>query len=248
MLLRLDHGFFDQRCQSPHVMLEDGVVENVKSGEVGETRAIESRILMVHRGKPIDSEILVNSGLAAMKRTGKPLAPLRREARATIYVMPNGETVRMRTCNDRKVVVVSWTDALDAKLNIEGTDWVLLVMPEVRRKLGKTICYLVPTNVLAAEARCVREAWLARKPDRVRNNRTWKLWFGQKKGGNASDLETMWSQYRLDISIIAAQRTVSAPSSRGIVVKKEIDEARRRIALAAGVPIKTVRIKISFEQ
>ena len=33
----------------------------------------------------------------------------------------------------------------DAKLNIQGTEWLLVVMPEVPRTRGKVLAYLVPT-------------------------------------------------------------------------------------------------------
>src|ERR1700761_2584655 len=78
----------------------------------------------------IESGTLVEAGLAAMARAGKPLSKLPSKGRAMLYAMPNGESVRMRTCNDHLLIIVADRPSADAKLNIEGTDWLLLVMPE----------------------------------------------------------------------------------------------------------------------
>src|SRR5205807_8783352 len=94
----------------------------------------------------IESEILVQAGLAAMNQSGKPLSRLPSKGRAMIYSMPDGQTVRLRTCNDHVLIVVGDTAAPDTRLNVEGTDWLLLVMPEIERAPGKTVSYLLPTK------------------------------------------------------------------------------------------------------
>ena len=131
-----------------------------------------------------------------------PLIPLPSIGRAMIYAMPNGETVRIRTSNDHMLLVVGWTRAPGAKLNVDGTDWLLLVMPEVRRTLGRAICYLLPTREVEAEARRVREAWCARNRKTESNNRTFKLWFKKDSRTLASDYATKWSKYRLDVCVV----------------------------------------------
>lgn len=195
----------------------------------------------------IDSEILVESGLAAMKRAGKPLSRLPSKGRAMLYEMANHETVRMRTCNDHVLIVVGETSALDAKLNIEGTDWLLLVMPEVERTPGNTLCYLLPTKEVEAEARRTHNDWLAGNPNTKGDNKTWNLWFKKDAPTKANDYGTKWSKYRLDVSVVATQPIVTANGGRRVDIKSEVEDARRRIAQAAGVPVEAVKITINFE-
>ena len=90
----------------------------------------------------IDNEVLRDAGLALMRENGKPLAKLPSSGRSMLYSMPNGESVRVRTSNDHILVVVADKPTPDAHLNIQGTDWLLIVMPEVERAEGKVIAYL----------------------------------------------------------------------------------------------------------
>ena len=195
----------------------------------------------------IDSRTLVEAGMAAMRAAGKPLTKLPSKGRAMIYALPNGETVRMRTCNDHVLIVVSDSPEPGAKLNIEGTDWLLTVMPEVERTPGNVFAYQIPTKEVEAEARRTHQEWLASKPNTKGKNTTWNLWFKSDAPSKANNYAIKWAKYRVESSIdvrkIAAPKIV-APTSD---IKSEVENARRRIAEVAGVAIEAVKITINFE-
>lgn len=194
----------------------------------------------------IESSDLVEAGLAAMQALGRPLTRQPSKGRAMLYSMPNGETVRLRTCNDHVLIVVGDRPTPDAKLNIEGTDWLLLVMPEVERTPGNIVCYLLPTKEVEAEARRTHQEWLDGKPNTGGDNKTWNLWFRADGPGKANDYARKWQQYKLAApSSEAAVRTEARPGTGN--VKAEVEIARRRIAEAAGVPVEAVKIAINFE-
>lgn len=195
----------------------------------------------------IESEVLVEAGLAAMKGVGKPLARLPSKGRSMIYGMTNGETVRVRTCNDHVLIVVGDSPAPDAKLNVEGTDWLLLVMPEIERTPGKTVSYLLPAKEVEAEARRTHKEWLQGSPNTKGDNRTWNLWFKKDAPTKANDYAARWSRYRLDVTINASEPSPTVVPGRRTNIKSEVEDARRRIAQAAGVPVESVKITINFE-
>src|SRR5271166_6556214 len=120
----------------------------------------------------IDNNALLEAGLELMKRNGKSLSKQPSFGRKMLYSLPNGETVRVRTCNDHILIVVADSPALDAKLNIEETDWLLIVMPEIERTPGKVIAYLVPTAVAVEASRQTHSEWLATNPNTKGNNTT----------------------------------------------------------------------------
>jgi hypothetical protein len=193
----------------------------------------------------IESGTLVEAGLAAMSRAGKPLTKLPSKGRAMLYALPNGETVRMRTCNDHLLIVVADNPSAEAKLNIEGTDWLLLVMPEIERTAGKTVAYLLPVSEVEGEARRTHREWLATEPNTKGQNTTWNLWFRKDAPGKANDYATKWARYKLDGTVDVAERPT--PTETGGNVKSEVEAARKRIAAAAGVPVESVKITINFE-
>lgn len=181
-----------------------------------------------------------------MLRLGKPLSRLPSKGRAMLYGLPNGQTVRMRTCNDHVLIVVADSPSADAKLNIEGTDWLLLVMPEKERTVGKTFAYLLPVEEVEREARRTHREWLATQPNTKGKNTTWNLWFKKDGPGKANDYATKWACYKLDTSIEILEQAnikVSGPLN----VRAEVENARKRIAAAAGVPVEAVKITINFE-
>lgn len=193
----------------------------------------------------IESGTLVEAGLAAMSRVGKPLARLPSKGRAMLYALPNGETVRMRTCNDHVLIIVADRPSAEAKLNIEGTDWLLLVMPEIERTAGKTVAYLLPVAEVEDEARRTHREWLATAPNTKGQNTTWNLWFREDAPGKANDYAAKWARYKIDSSVDVAERPTRAQS--GGNVRMEVEAARKRIAAAAGVPVESVKITINFE-
>ena len=74
---------------------------------------------------------LLAAGLELMKQNGMPLTKLPDFGRSMMYSRPDGQTVRVRTCNDHILIVLGDKPSGDAKLNIEGTDWLLVVMPTI---------------------------------------------------------------------------------------------------------------------
>src|SRR5690348_13725398 len=90
---------------------------------------------------------LLQAGIRLAEDNGIHLTRLESKSRAMVYRAPNGETVRVRTCNDHVLVAVASSPDESAKLNIEGTDKLLIVMPQVPRTSGPVVAYLVPTAV-----------------------------------------------------------------------------------------------------
>lgn len=165
-----------------------------------------------------------------------------------LYNMPNGETVRVRTCNDHLLIAVADRPDVNASLNIEGTDWLLVVMPEKERTPGNITSYLIPTPVAVSEVRRTHREWLDSSPNTKGDNRTWALWFRADGPGKAHDYATKWANYRLsDTPAIKSEGpTKSSPIRPGGNIKDEVERARRRIAEVAGVAVEAVRITIDF--
>jgi len=195
----------------------------------------------------VESADLLAAGLELMRTNGKPLQKLDSPGRSMIYALPGGETVRVRTCNDHILIVVADRPDAEAKLNIEGTDWLLIIMPEIERQRGDVIAYLVPSSVAADAARQTHRDWLATQPDTKGTNTTWNLWFRADAPGKANNYAEKWQAYRLSGTGSTEKPVDPLPESpvRG-GIKAEVENARRRIAAAAGVPIEAVRITIDF--
>jgi hypothetical protein len=167
-----------------------------------------------------------------------------------MYALENGETVRVRTCNDHILIVLSGKHSGDAKLNIEGTDWLLIVMPEIERTPGKVIAYLVPTKVAADASRQTHSEWLATNPNTKGNNTTWNLWFREDGPPKANDFARKWRTYRVQGASEITQGMSFAearePAGPAGNVKAEVEMARQRISKAAGVSLDAVKITIQF--
>jgi hypothetical protein len=194
----------------------------------------------------IDNEVLVTAGLDTMGRIGKPLTKIQGFGRAMMYSLPNGERVRVRTCNDHILIVVADSPAVDAKLNIEGTEWLLIVMPEVERTPGKIMAYLVPTQVAVEAARLTHRTWLETNPNTRGSNTTWNLWFDENSPSKANDFANKWKQYLLNSDDVRANEIVLNEASQTGSVKAEVEAARQRISKAAGVSPSAVKITIEF--
>jgi hypothetical protein len=163
-----------------------------------------------------------------------------------LYCLPNGERVRARTCNDHILIIVADSPAVDAKLNIEGTEWLLIVMPEVERTPGRIIAYLVPTQVAVDAARLTHRTWLETNPNTRGGNTTWNLWFDENGPSKANDFATKWKQYLLNSDDVRANEAVLNDSGQTGSVKAEVEAARQRISKAAGVSPGAVKITIEF--
>ncbi len=190
----------------------------------------------------LDNDELLRAGLELMERNNRPLTKLASTGRSMQYSLPNGETVRVRTCNDHILIVIADRPTNDAKLNIEGTDWLLIVMPEVERTPGNILAYLLPTRVVVEAARTTHQRWLSTNPNTKGGNTTWNLWFDPRGPAAANDFAKKWQEYRLKDPGEYRTGPLSGPSD----VKLEVEEARRRISKVAGVPQSAVRITIDF--
>jgi hypothetical protein len=203
----------------------------------------------VSKGPKIDKAVLLNAGLDLMRHNGQPLSPMPSKGPSKLYTLPNGETVRARTCNDHVLIVLAEQASLDAKLNIEGTNWLLVVMPEIERTPGKVIGYLIPAAEAVAAARQTHGEWLARNPNTRGDNTTWALYFRPDSSKKAKDFSAVWSKYRLK-GDGTTDVTDGDPVRRGATepgnIKAEVEAARQRIARAAGVALSAVRITIDF--
>ncbi len=199
------------------------------------------------KGPKIENDVFVQNALTLMQQSGWPLSKIEKSGRSKLYRKENGETVRIRTCNDHLLIVLADTPDEGAKLNIEGTDWLLIVMPEVERTPGPTIAYHIPTHIVVTEARESHKRWLATNPQSD-GNTTWNLWFNSKGPQAASGYATKWAEYRLKGTATTVGELGQSPSagSAGGNLKAEVEAARQRIAQVAGVGVNAVRITIDF--
>ena len=193
----------------------------------------------------IPNDVLLATGIELMKQNGKMLTKQPNFGRAMMYSLPNGETVRVRTCNDHILIILADQSSGNAKLNIEGTDWLLVVMPEIERTPGKARAYLVPTRIACEAARRTHQAWLDTHPNTNGNNTTWNLWFSADGPAKANNFDTHWKQYLLKGDGEATQAVNLGETADGSV-KIEVETARQRISKAAGVSPAAVRISIDF--
>jgi hypothetical protein len=194
----------------------------------------------------IDNGLLLRVGVELMRQNGKPLSKLQSSGRSMLYALSTGETVRVRTCNDHILIVLADRPVQDAKLNIEGTDWLLIVMPEIERTPGPAVAYLVPTSVAVDAARGTHQEWLSTNPNTNGGNTTWNLWFDGDGPHKANGFGRKWSKYRLAGEGTTVQPVALPEISEPNNIKAEVESARQRISKAAGVSPGAVRITIDF--
>ena len=197
----------------------------------------------------VPNEVLLECGLDLMKQNGKPLTKMQTKGRAMIYAMPDKLTVRIRTCNDHLLVVLADRDAEDAKLNVEGTDFILIVMPTTPRSHGPVAGFLVPSEIVAEAARSTHREWRAGNPNTKGENRTWNLWFSDNGPHKASGFARKWSAYLLNGRVSTQspsganlQEQQTAPAKLGEIIAI----AKSQIAEAAGVTPNAVHISIDL--
>lgn len=195
------------------------------------------------RAGRIPNDTLLDAGLILMKQAGRSLERVKTNTRSMQYALPNGETVRVRTCNDHVLVALAASPRKGAALNIEGTDHLLIVMPETPRTAGSVIAYLVPTKVAVEAVRSSHANWLDSNPNTKGENRTWNIWFDEaaKAGGFAEK----WAKYRLPGSV-STLKSSPAPATASGTLGDVIATAKQQIADAAGVPIDAVKITVEF--
>jgi hypothetical protein len=174
----------------------------------------------------IPNDWLLAAGLELMKQNGMPLTKLPNFGRSMIYSRPDGATVRVRTCNDHILIVLGDKPSGDARLNIEGTDWLLIVMPENPRTPGRVRAYLVPTKVACDAARQTHHAWLNTSPNTKGDNKTWNLWFSADGPAKANNFAALWKQYVLAGDTEATQAASLTTSVDGSL-KTEVESSGR---------------------
>jgi hypothetical protein len=193
---------------------------------------------------------LLQAGLQLMAGSGMPLDRMETRGRAMLYRAPDGKTVRVRTCNDHVLVVLADRAGPDASLNIEGTDHLLVVMPERPRSRGYVIAYFVPTQEAVRAARVTHKEWLASSPNTRGENRTWNLWFDDDGPAKANCFARKWAGYRIpgsvDLSKPHGVAPVTKPNGDTNSLSDVIAVAKHKIASAAGVPESAIRISIDF--
>ena len=195
----------------------------------------------------VPNQTLVDAAVEMMTAADRPMRRLATGTRAMKYALTDGKTVRVRTCNDHVLVVLASTAEEGASLNIEGTDFVLIVMPETPRQAGPVIAYLLPTDLAVEDVRRAHTAWLNSGPATKGNNRTWNIWFDEGPPG-CSGFAIKWAKHRMSsqprnggegrLAISARQS-----GSLGAVIAR----ARSDIASAAGVPLDAVKITVVLD-
>ncbi|MBO6946394.1 MAG: hypothetical protein JJ855_00325 [Rhodospirillales bacterium] len=206
----------------------------------------------------IPGKDLVKAGLDIMAADGKPLERVPSRGRSMIYAMQDGRTVRIRTSNDHVLMVVADSPDVDAPVNIEGTDMLLVVMPETERTPGRVIAFLVPSARAAEDAREGYRQWLERNPRTKGNNTTRTLWFDSDLSEASHGFMERWAEYRLAAGTEVSPPETSPPPRRatgipdrndagGRLLRDVVEDAKRLIADAAGVAPENVHITISMD-
>jgi len=193
----------------------------------------------------VENSSLLAAGLDLMELSGRPLTKISTGNRSMLYRLPEGETVRVRTCNDHVLVVIATPAPDDIALNVDGTDFILFVVPKIERTKGEVEAFLLPT---AAVVRAVRTAY-AQSLTGVRNrdtSTTCNLWLGNGPD-NASNFRTHWNEYRLTGNSSARalpRESLVDQSPLKMSLGETIEVAKRHIAEAAGVSADRVKITV----
>ena len=155
----------------------------------------------------IANKLLREAGVELMKKNKMPLGNITC-GNSMIGLTPCKKSVRIRTSNDHRLIITANQPDPNASLNIEGTYWLLMVMPERERSLGKVIGYLIPTAEIKEKMKISHEAWLETKPQTSGNNQTWTLEFNKYIGKRLDrhtklgfDFFEKWKEYRLKDSV-----------------------------------------------
>jgi len=194
----------------------------------------------------ISNTALLEAGLNLMRENGQTLTKVPSQGRTMLYKRPDGQTVRVRTCNDHILIVVANSPEPEARLNIEGTDWILYVMPEQERTPGNVIAFLLPTDLVVREVRRKHQEWLESNPNTKGSNTTWNLWFREDGPAKANGYAKKWKQYLLSGATTLDESGLGNAEVGS--VKAEVERAQNRIGQAAGVSPAAVTITISFAE
>lgn len=193
------------------------------------------------RNSGTDPSALREIALKMMEDSGTPLHRQPGTGKAQIYARPDGSTVRLRTSADRVLLVTTDSPDPGARLSVEGTDWLLIVMPKVRRTPGPVEAYLVPTDEAERAIRDSHARWLASGAN-SNGNTMWNLWFDDDGPDTSNRYAQTWRRYR----VRSADGTEPIVESSARTIKHAVEQARKTIADVAGVEPSAVRISIDF--
>jgi len=188
----------------------------------------------------IPTDDLLQGALEIMQQAGKPLS----KKKGRLYEMPNKQTVKVLTSNDRKLHANADSPDEDAKLNIDGVDWVLISMPKVARTPGEIEGYLIPASEASDAARRAHQEWKATSLS-TEGNTTWILHFDNSPEAwpeGWRGYAQKWKKYLLSGAVSVG------PEKKGKAtgLRAEVESAKERISKAAGVPSEAVHISIDF--
>ncbi len=196
----------------------------------------------------VSNRVLLAAALKLMRNNGYSLTDKYTAGRSNIYEMSDGQTVRVRTSNDPILVVLAEAPEPDAKLNIQGTDWLLFVMLEKKRTEGNIIGYLVPTQKAVNDVREAQQNWLSTRPNTKGNNRTWNIWFDESGRKTSNRYAEKWVDYRLEGTVSTHDvAAASSPSEKpAFEIGQEIAAMQARIARGTGLPPNFIKVSIEI--
>jgi hypothetical protein len=181
----------------------------------------------------VPNSSLVEAALEMMDRNGRSLTRLPSKGRALIFRNEEGETVRIRTCNDHVLIGLAESADVAAPINIEGTDFLLIAMPETERTPGSVMVFIVPSEIAADAAREAYRGWLSRNPNTKGNNKTRNLWFDNEESEPGHGFLKLWTGYRLqDMGVKTSDHTVE-DSDKSVTItdaNRHSENAERNIS------------------
>jgi hypothetical protein len=191
---------------------------------------------------------LAKAGLELLEQhVGGSLERLKtRRPKEMKYQMPDGSTVRVKTCVDPTMLVVASDPSPEsAKLSIEGTDYLLLVMPEKPREVGPIMAHFVPTSVAVETIRSTQRAWLESDPNTKGDNKSWHIRFDGDGAKPWNGFQRHWAKYRLPGKASIDHFGLGASTAKQNS-EDAIAIAKRMVAAAKGVRPEQVRISIDL--
>lgn len=197
----------------------------------------------------VPNDQLLEAGLRLMEQNGRRLQRMEAKGRAMLYRTADGNTVRVRTCNDHVLVALADSPEPEAKLNIEGTDSILIVMPEIPRSPGPVMAFFIPAAVVVEAVRSAHRDWLASNPSTKGENRTWAIWFDDDGPAKSGGFARIWVEYRLKGSAnaqISLESRADSLTRSTASLGEVIADAKQRIAAVAGVPETAVKITLDI--
>jgi hypothetical protein len=204
----------------------------------------------------VQAEDLKNAAYRAMEELGHSLSQIKTGTRSMIFEMEDGRTVRLRTTNDPVLICVAETNDVEAKLNVEGTDFLLLAMPEIPRTPGRVLVYLVPTQRVLTDVKESHKAWLATNPRTKGDNHTRNIWF-ENRGTPWSGFHDKWSEYKTIVEANAppslrpeeqeSTQERQVLSTEPQTVAEIINRTTHEISQITGIKADKIKIELRFE-